>query len=222
MKLLLPWLCVMGLLISLGWLYFAGQKKDAELATLRGDREQLQELRAKLEEIKRPHAQAASDEVVRLRKDNEGLLRLRNEVGQLRKEKQKLAAQVQTAQAQVNASRSTLAAQATKQAEEQDSAAHHAQTRALAVSYRLDPSLATRDDQQAFECITYLRQIDGAKQQWALDNRRSADTSPTAADIAPYLESHTLPTCPAGGAYTLNPVNVGPRCSIPGHALPKS
>lgn len=220
MKLLLPWLCVVGLIIGLGWLCFAGHKKDVELAALRGDREELQQVRAELQEIK-GRAQVASDEVVRLRKDKEDLLRLRNEVGELRKEKQQLAAQVQAAQAQANASRSNPATQATTQAAEQQGESHHAQTRALAVRYGLDPSLATKEDQQAFECITNLRQIDGAKQQWALDNRRSAEALPTVADIAPYLESNTMPTCPAGGAYTINRVNVAPTCSIPRHALPK-
>ena len=100
MKALLPWLCVVGLAIGLGWVYSASQKKDAELAALREESQQLQKLRAELEETKGARTQAESDELVRLRKDNEDLLRLRNEVGQLRKEKQQLAAQVQTAQAQ--------------------------------------------------------------------------------------------------------------------------
>jgi predicted RNase H-like nuclease (RuvC/YqgF family) len=219
MKLLLAWLSVVGLLIGVGWLYFAGQKKEVELAALRGDREQLQQVLAELQETKSARAHVVGDEVVRLRKDNEELLRLRNEVGELRKEKQQLAAQVQAAQAEANASRSNPSAQATTQAEEQQAEAHHAQTRALAVSYGLDPNLATREDQQAFECINNLREIDGAKQMWALENRRSADALPTAADIAPYLK--TMPLCAAGGAYTINPVNVPPTCSISRHALPK-
>jgi hypothetical protein len=220
MKLLLPWLCVVGLLIGLGWLCFAGHKKDVELAALRGDREQLEQVRAELQEIK-GRAQVVSDEVVRLRKDKEDLLRLRNEVGELRKENQQLAAQVQAAQVQANASRPNPATQATTQAEEQRGESHHAQTRALAVRYGLDPSLATKEDQQAFECITNLREIDGAKQQWALDNRRSEGALPAEAEIAPYLEDHTMPTCPAGGAYTINPINVAPSCSTARHALPK-
>ena len=219
MKLLLPWLCVVGLVIGLGWLYFAGQKKDAELAALRADREQLQQVRAELQEIKSGRAGVPSDEVARLRKDKEDLLRLRNEVGQLRKEKRQLAAQIQAAWTQANASRSNSPAEGTTEAEKQQAEAHHAQTRALAVSYGLDPNLATKEDQEAFECITNLRQIDGAKQQWALDNRKSAEAVPSAEDIAVYLK--TMPTCAAGGVYTINPVNVPPACSISGHTLPR-
>ena len=50
MKTLLPWLCVAGLAIGLGWVYTTGQKKDAELATLREDSQQLQKLRSEQEQ----------------------------------------------------------------------------------------------------------------------------------------------------------------------------
>ena len=50
--------------------------------------------------------------------------------------------------------------------------------------------------------------IDGAKQQWALENKKPASALPTAADIAPYMRSNTLPVCPAGGVYTLNPISL--------------
>jgi hypothetical protein len=147
------------------------------------------------------------------------LLRLRGEVGNLRVQ---VAAQAHAAKAQANASRAKPDAQTPEQAEEQAAKAHRVQTQRLAVSYGLDPGLHTKEDQHAFTCISNLREIDGAKQRWALENRRFAAALPSAADIAPYLEGQTMPTCPAGGAYTLNPVNVAPRCSISGHALPKS
>ena len=98
---LLPWICVVGLLIGLGWVYSAGQKKEAELATLREEIQQLQKLHAELEEAKTVRTQAESDELTRLRKELADMPRLRNEAQQLRSEKQQLAAQVQKAQAQV-------------------------------------------------------------------------------------------------------------------------
>jgi len=63
LKSLLPWLCVLGLLIGLAWAYAASQKKDAELAALREDSQRLQQLQAELEEAKTNSVHAESDEL---------------------------------------------------------------------------------------------------------------------------------------------------------------
>jgi hypothetical protein len=67
-------------------------------------------------------------------------------------------------------------------------------------------------------CINNLRQIDGAKQQWALEKGKQATDVPTWDDLKPYLGR--IPVCPAGGTYTIGPVGEKPTCSIPGHRLP--
>jgi HSP90 family molecular chaperone len=200
---LLPWLCVLVLLIGLGWVYSAGQKKDAELAALRQDSQQLETLRAELEEARKAHTQADSDELARLRKDSEDVLRLRNEVGQLRKEKQQMAAQLQAAQVQAQGAQEQVQ---TLRANQQQAPA---------------PNRPNLEQAQATACINNLRQIEGAKAQWALDHHKPAGALLTMADLAPYFKSNAVPTCPAGGVYTLNPVGLAPLCSIPGHVLPK-
>ena len=68
-------------------------------------------------------------------------------------------------------------------------------------------------------CINNLRQIDGAKEQWALENRRKAGDEVEAADISPYLVWKRLPTCPASGLYSLKKIGEFPACSVDGHAL---
>jgi hypothetical protein len=68
-------------------------------------------------------------------------------------------------------------------------------------------------------CINNLRQIDAAKQQWALENEKKSDAVPTAQDLTPYLKS--FPKCPAGGTYTIGAVSNAPTCSIPEHKLPE-
>ena len=219
LKSLLPWLCVLGSMIGLAWVYAASQKKDVELAALREDSQQLQQLRAELEEARTNSAQAESSEVSRLRRDNEELLRLRNEVRQLRGEKQQLATQLQTAQSQLQGVQAQVQAMHANQAQaaspEQLNPAARA---AFAARYGLAP---TNTEQSATAaCINNLRQIDGAKQQWALENQKPPSALLTAADLKPYMRSNALPVCPAGGVYTLNPVNIPPICSIPGHALP--
>src|ERR1051325_9796695 len=50
-------------------------------------------------------------------------------------------------------------------------------------------------------CINKLRQIDGAIQQWAMENNLSSEDRPTWAGIKPYLgyadTNHPPPCCPA-------------------------
>jgi prepilin-type N-terminal cleavage/methylation domain-containing protein len=72
-------------------------------------------------------------------------------------------------------------------------------------------------------CINNLRQIDGAKQQWALENNKSAGATVSSGSITPYLGRGTTgqwPTCPGGGSYTVGSLSVAPTCSVSGHALP--
>jgi predicted RNase H-like nuclease (RuvC/YqgF family) len=218
LKLLLPWLCVAGSLIGLGWVYTASQKKDAELAALREDSQQLQQLRAEVEEAKTNRVQATSDEVARLRKDNEELLRLRNEVRQLRGDKQQLNTQLQTAQSQVQGVQAQVEAMRANPAQ---AAAPGQLTPAAQAAFaaRYGVSPANAEQVNIVACINNLRQIDGAKQQWALEHQKPGSALLTAADITPYLKSNTVPVCPAGGVYTLNPVSIAPICNIPGHTL---
>jgi prepilin-type N-terminal cleavage/methylation domain-containing protein len=74
-----------------------------------------------------------------------------------------------------------------------------------------------RSTSQKNACINNLRQIDGAKQQWALENKAVDTSTPANSDITPYLKGNTLPSCPANGAYTLGSVATSPSCNIAGH-----
>jgi prepilin-type N-terminal cleavage/methylation domain-containing protein len=85
-----------------------------------------------------------------------------------------------------------------------------------------------RNTSQANACINNLRLIDGAKQQWALENNQAPNATPTQDDITPYLGRNaggTFPSCPAQGVYTIGAVNAKPTCSLgatvePNHVLP--
>src|SRR5712671_724807 len=46
-------------------------------------------------------------------------------------------------------------------------------------------------------CINNLRQIDGAIQQYALENKKAASDVVAQADVTPYLKNSVV--CPAGG-----------------------
>jgi hypothetical protein len=97
----------------------------------------------------------------------------------------------------------------------------------IAISIFLIPMLAAiaipnfvkaRTTAQMNMCINNLRQIDGAKQDWALANKKQETDTPTAQDLAPYLKAQL--TCPAGGVYTIHAVGEKPTCSIASHRLP--
>ena len=84
-----------------------------------------------------------------------------------------------------------------------------------------------RTQSQKNACINNLRQIDGAVQQWALENKKAATATVAATDVLPYLKSSV--TCPSGGttfgnSYTLQGVAGKPLCKkVPGtglHELP--
>ena len=67
-------------------------------------------------------------------------------------------------------------------------------------------------------CRENLHRIEGAKSQWALENRKPNSEVPTDADLfGPNRFLPAKPKCPGGGRYTLRAVEDAPRCSIAGH-----
>jgi prepilin-type N-terminal cleavage/methylation domain-containing protein len=77
-----------------------------------------------------------------------------------------------------------------------------------------------RNSAQKNSCINNLRQLDGAKQQWALENKQTDTSVPTSGDVKVYLKNNNYPSCPAAGVYTLGAVNTDPTCNLSGHVLP--
>ncbi len=67
-------------------------------------------------------------------------------------------------------------------------------------------------------CLNQLRQIDGAKVQWALKYDQATNHAPTWDDLRPYFIRARLPlACPDGGVYTIGRVGELPACSIASH-----
>jgi hypothetical protein len=203
LKLVLPWVLVVGLAVSVFALYSSNQKQAAEVAQLRQQAEEAQKVQAGAETKSQPAS--SEEELAQLRKDHEDVLRLRNEVRQLRDEKTQLARQAQAAQ---------NAAPNTQQQEQLQKLTMENQ------QLKVQTQVIQQRDQLA-TCINNLRQIEGAKQQFALEAQKPAGTLVSTEDLAPYLPNKAMPACPAGGVYTLNPVGLNPICNIPGHVLPK-
>ena len=89
-----------------------------------------------------------------------------------------------------------------------------------------------RTTAQKNACINNLRQIDGAKQQWALETKQLSTATPNEIEVGSFLgRAGTVAgvVCPAGGtgatfasSYTINQVDTGPACLIvpTTHVLP--
>ena len=85
----------------------------------------------------------------------------------------------------------------------------------LLASIAVPNFVKARTTAQMNACISNLRQIDGAIQQWALDTKQGDTATVTAADILPYLKNNVV--CPSGGktfadSYSISTVQAGPTC----------
>lgn len=77
-----------------------------------------------------------------------------------------------------------------------------------------------RNAAQKNACVANLRTIDAAKATWALENKKASSETPDAIQLygpGKYIQKELK--CPAGGVYSINPVEEKPTCSVPGHAF---
>lgn len=78
--------------------------------------------------------------------------------------------------------------------------------------------LRARQASQRVRCIDNLRQIDSAKEQWAMENFAAAGDNVGEGDLIPYFQ-RGYPECPAQGEYTVMPIGQNPQCDQEGHVL---
>ena len=77
-----------------------------------------------------------------------------------------------------------------------------------------------RTQSQINACIANLKQIEGAKANWALENKKAAGDAVAAGNlygVGAYITRE--PLCPGGGSYTIGNVDATPLCSTALHAL---
>ena len=72
-----------------------------------------------------------------------------------------------------------------------------------------------RTTSQMNACINNLRQVDGAIQQWALEQKKDAAAAVVETDITPFLKNSVV--CPSGGvafvdSYAITTVAARPTC----------
>jgi septal ring factor EnvC (AmiA/AmiB activator) len=191
-------LLVVAFLASEIFLFSVLRQREALQVSVQAQKQRADDLQTQVDSLQSSNAGLQSAEISKLRADNQDLPRLRNQVTQLQAANQKLTEQLKAT--------STYARQQQAQLQQIADAQQAAQA-----------SQAEADDRNA--CISNLRQIDAAKQQWALEKNKKPTAIPTAQDLAPYFKDGILPVCPSGGTYSINAVGELPACSISGHAL---
>ena len=76
-----------------------------------------------------------------------------------------------------------------------------------------------RTSSQRNACMANLKQMDGAKASWALEQKKVGADTPVDSDIfgaTAYIRDK--PSCPGGGSYTLGTVDTRVACSLSGSA----
>ena len=80
--------------------------------------------------------------------------------------------------------------------------------------------IKARESSRLKSCIANLKQLDSAKEQWAMDNKKNTGDTPAQADLegaAGYIKK--FPLCPSGGTYGILGVGTDPTCTVAGHVL---
>ena len=75
--------------------------------------------------------------------------------------------------------------------------------------------ISARTKSQQNACLNNLRQISGAKDEYALDNNNK---TPAMSDLVATYISKT-PSCPSGGSYTPQNLGVDATCNISNHTM---
>ena len=83
----------------------------------------------------------------------------------------------------------------------------------LLASIAIPSFMKARETSQLHACVNNMRQIDSAKEAWALAVNADKDAKTDRDAVNAYLKRPAPPTCPAGGTYTYGPVGNPPECS---------
>ena len=196
------WACLVLVIVAEVALFRAYRDRDALQTDFNNSQAELRQAAAERDELKNSNAGLQASELSRLRKQNQLLsnqvVQWRTSLDELNFESRSNALHLATARTALR-----LQQQHLEQLETQNQQILDASATVIARK----------------TCLSNLRFIDDAKQQWALDTGKPPRTVPKAKDLQIYFKDGVLPECPAGGTYSLNALNEVPTCSISGHAL---
>ena len=75
-----------------------------------------------------------------------------------------------------------------------------------------------RERSRANACRANLRQIQAAKEQWAMATNQGPTATPRWDNLVPdFIQQQ--PSCPSGGTYTIGNMSTNPTCNVAGHTL---
>jgi hypothetical protein len=207
LNVVLPWILVLGLGAAAASVYVKSAAKDSQISSLKQQVADLESLQTEVEEL-RARVAISEDQVLVPKKDKEELIKLRGEMGPLRDRVNQLTREAELAKRNAEMAKSETAKVL------QDS-----QNNAAAIATMRAEAQAQQNQQSINICLNNLRQLDHAKQQWALENNTTAQSVPQPEEITHHLPGNVIPTCPGGGTYTLNDMGHLPTCSVPAHRL---
>ena len=94
---------------------------------------------------------------------------------------------------------------------------------ALLAAIAIPNFVKARSASQKSACMANLKQIEGAKSNWAVEQKKTNTDSPDDTDLfGTTVYIRQKPTCPGGGDYTVNQVDTKPTCTLgptDGHTL---
>ena len=79
--------------------------------------------------------------------------------------------------------------------------------------------MKARTTSQKNACIENLRQVEGAKETWAMAASKNNGDDIDTDTVKSYIKGSKFPACPGGGTYTYNKVGTDVSCDITGHNL---
>jgi prepilin-type N-terminal cleavage/methylation domain-containing protein len=72
-----------------------------------------------------------------------------------------------------------------------------------------------RESSRAKSCVSNLKSINGAMEQWAMDNKKASGQPVVTTDLYgtdKYVKAE--PVCPGGGEYIIEAVGIDPTCTV--------
>lgn len=88
---------------------------------------------------------------------------------------------------------------------------------AILLAIAIPNFMRARETSRAKSCQGNLRQIETAKEQWAMDTKAASTAAPSESDLVDEYMKGTkdkLPDCPSNGTYSIGTLQVRPSCSI--------
>ena len=85
------------------------------------------------------------------------------------------------------------------------------------VSIAIPNFMRSRERSTKTVCANNMRQIDAAKEQWALEALQGQGATVVTSDVDSYLKGSTSPKCPQKGTYDYGTIGTKPSCSIAVH-----